>query len=387
MTRRPAGVVLSAVILGLAALLQLLMAAVTLFSAIAIGRHSDITLTAPGVTPPPPGFLAAAIALMACFYLVLAVWAIATLAGLLRMKPWARISIMIIGGGLAFVGLMSALSCFAAPMLLQTAPMPPGTNPAVLHGVFLIVAVFSLLIAALGVAWIIYFALRRTREAFSPPPQVVAAAPPAFPAPLTHAHKLDFSVAEPLEVAPTLEQPPPAAYAQTWSQTTAPILQSAPPKRPVSITVLAILFLICGVCALPSLALPFPLFFFGVVLSGWPAHLILLVFAVWMSITGIGLLKLQKPAWFMAVVYCVIGILNTLTMVLPTGRLRMSQYLETLSHTASMGMTTPQPIDIFAPRFFNLLILPGILFGVAMILLVLVLLWRARWAFEPAPKP
>ena len=376
MTRRPVGVILSAIVLGLAAAFLLLMGAVTLFSLMMMG-HLPPTPTAPGVPPPSMIFVKVSIALVSCCYLALAGWAIATLVGLVRMRPWARISIIVIGSGLAAMGLMFALVSAALPTMMSSMPMPPNGNPAMLRAVFLGMAVVSLLVATVGVTWIVYFALRSTREAFVNPTAPAPVSPRV--AATNQAHSLDFSYAQPIEpeviivddLAPLIVVP-----------------QATAPKRPVSITVLAILLLIGTASTLPSFLLPLPIFFFGHVFSGWPAHVAMLVLAVWTALAGIGLLKLNKAAWFLAVAYGGVGILNTLTMVFPSGRLRMSEYLASLSHTMAMGAPLgAPPINLFDPPVYTLIFLPGLVLGCALILFGIILLWRARWAFEAKAAP
>jgi len=377
--KRPIGVVLSAIALGLISLFLLISAMGTVFSAAVVG-HMPPTATAPSVPPPPPALMMAVMATIGCGYLLLAAWAISTLVGLVRMKSWARISIMIIGGGLTFIGLIGALSTAALPVILQSTPMPPNANPAMLHIMFAVMAISSLLIATLGIFWLVYFALRRTREAFAlASTQPAIASSPALPTYVSYSttSPLDFSVAQPMEPLQPLEPAQPFIPAETY------IPPPTAPKRPISITILAIFFLIGAFCALINLATPFPLFFFGVLLSGWPAHLIVLVLVLWTGVTGTGLLKLQKPAWFMAIAYCALGILNTLVMLLPTSRQHMAVYMDTLSQ--SMGVP-PSPINIFDSKLFDVLLLPGMLFGVLLIVFVIILLWRARSAFEPPPQ-
>jgi hypothetical protein len=378
MTRRPAGVILSAVILGLAALFLVLLAAVTTLS-IAFMHHPPSANAAIALsTPPPPAFFTV-IALMATlFYLALAVWAIATLVGLLRMKPWSRISIMIIGGGLAAIGLFSALISFAMPTLMATAPMPANADPAMLHAVFAGMAIVCLLIAALGIAWLVYFALRSTREAFRPIPLLPP--DPNAPIPLPHAHTLSFYEAQPMTSAP----PPISAEPQNfYTEGGKPVPQPIPVrKRPVSITILAVLFFLTATCSIPSLFLGFPLLLCGILLSGWPAHIAVFSLILWTGLTGGGLLGLKKPAWIAAMAYCIFGLINGVLMALPSGRLRMSQYMQDLQSRTSMGM--PQPsFDIWNGPLFNLIVVPGMIFGAAIVIFAMVLLWRARWAFEP----
>ena len=375
MTRRPTGVILSSFVLGLGAAFLLLMGAATLFSLLMMG-HLPPTPTAPGVPPPSMIFVKVSIALVSCSYLALAGWAIATMVALIGMKPWARISMLVIGSGLAAMGVMFALVSFALPAMMSSMPMPPNGNPAMLRTVLLGMAVVSLLVAALGVTWIVYFALRSTREAFANPTAPGSVSPRV--AATNRAHSLDFSYAQPIE--PEVVVIDEIAQPRIIPQPTAP-------KRPVSITVLAVLFLIGTASTLPSFLLPLPIFFLGHVFSGWPAHLAMLILAVWTALAGIGLLKLNKAAWFLAVAYGVVGILNTLTMVFPSGRLRMSEYLVSLTHTMSMGMPAPAPINIFDPPLYNLIFLPGLILGCALILFAIVLLWRARWAFEAKAVP
>jgi hypothetical protein len=53
------------------------------------------------------------------FYAILATWAILTVIGILRLRPWARYSILIIGGGLAGIGtLHPAMPTFGAFCLI-----------------------------------------------------------------------------------------------------------------------------------------------------------------------------------------------------------------------------------------------------------------------------
>ena len=376
MTRRPVGVILSAIVLGLAAAFLLLMGAVTFVSLLMIG-HMPPTPTAPGVPPPSMVLVKVSITLVSCSYLALAGWAIATLVGLIRMRPWARISMIVIGSGLAAIGVMFALVSFALPAMMSSMPMPPNGSPVMLRAILLGMAVVSLLVAALGVTWVVYFALRSTREAFANPTAPLPVSPRVSAT--NRAHSLDFSYAQPIE---------PEAVVVDDVAPLIVIPQATAPKRPVSITVLAVLFLIGTVSTLPSFLLPLPIFFFGHVFSGWPAHVAMLVLAVWTALAGIGLLKLNKAAWFLAVAYGVVGILNTLTMVFPSGRLRMSEYLASLSHTMAMGAPLgAPPINLFDPPVYTLIFLPGLVLGCSLILFAIVLLWRARWAFESGAVP
>jgi hypothetical protein len=109
--KRPFGLLLATIVLGLLALGQLLMA--TLMAIVtAAGRHVTPATAAVDVPAAQPFILFFGIGL-SLFLAVLAVWAIFTIVGLLRLRNWARISVLIIGGCLAFFGCVSALGMIA----------------------------------------------------------------------------------------------------------------------------------------------------------------------------------------------------------------------------------------------------------------------------------
>lgn len=156
-------------------------------------------------------------------------------------------------------------------------------------------------------------------------------------------------------------------------------LQPVVPARPVSITIIAVLLLLgLGVTLIATL-LPFPAFLFGVILSGWTSHVMYLVFACLSGVAGIGLLKLQKPAWVLTFALYVVGLLNVVSLLLPNVRQRLLDYQQILAHT--MGM--PTPVFSPGPAFMNFSLLLGVAFDVLILATLMVLLWRARWAFEP----
>jgi len=251
-------------------------------------------------------------------------------------------------------------------------PMPPTTNPAMLRGAFLFMAIVWLLITAIGIGWLVYFALRRTREAFAQAtlqrglPTSGITAYPAPSSPMT-----DFTVARPM-----VYEPPPLPT-ETYLPPIPP--QPAAPARPTSITIIAVLMFIGAVTTLLMTLLPIPAFFFGVVLPGWTGRVLYLVFACVSGFAGVGLLRLQKPAWVLTFAFYGLGLLNVLSMALPGVRQRMLNYQQSLSHTMRGGMPTP----VFGQNIMNFILLSSMIFDVFLIVFLMVLLWRARWAFEP----
>jgi hypothetical protein len=364
-----------------------LMAGISVLGTV-MARHMPVTVEAPGMAS-QPGFLLGFMIFAILFYLALAAWAIATVVGLFRMRSWARISIMIIGGGLAAIGLFSTLMSMAMPHIMKSMPPTPGADPTMMRIVFIVFAVIWLLIAAIGLWWLVYFALRNTREAFAQAKDqqglpttgtgMAAAYPaPAYPPPTSPL--TDFTVARPLPHEPL--QAPLIVPAEMYPQpVSAAPLRPAASSRPVSITIIAVLlFLGLGMTLIAAL-LPFPVFLFGVILPGWTSHVTYLVLACLSGFAGVGLLKLQKPAWVLTFALYVVGLLNVLTMLLPSARQRLLDYQQMLSH--KMGM----PSTVFSqnPAFMNISLSLSMAFDVLVIATLMVLLWRARGAFEPEP--
>lgn len=427
MQQRPPGIVLSALALGLLASFFLLL-----------------TLLLSG-TPLPASSDAAPAALLSAFrvgltfvYIALAGWSIATLVGLLRMCSWARVSTMLIAGLLAGLGLLFALampvmqSIFAA----GSAPLPPNVSPALLHRILNVMAAVSLVVTGLGVLWVVYLAQRRTREAFartaaqaaspaaprpgaqpyavqppyssSPPPPSGARFPRTAAAlrpvdPLT-----DFTVARPLHTAnpPAIPlhnpqgafdppEPLPASYEaggqpsaslpnQAWPTQPAGPLPAVRSRRPISVTVLAIFALVAAFFALFEVVSPLPIFLFGMIVSGWPVHVYGVVWAAALAIAGLGMLRLQRPAWLLSFALLGVGVLHFLVLLLPSARAHYIRYMQTLQQPS--GGLSPQSLP---PGMVALSIDMGMFFGLAIIALAGTLLWRAREAFpaEPGATP
>lgn len=383
MNQRPTGVVLAAIVLGFVSLALLVFAAIFGFTAAFAGNiHPDAQV--PGA--PPTNVLAAMMAAFALIMVALAAWGIATVVGLLRMRSWARISIMVIGGLLAALSLMSALSSMAMPTLMKSTPMPPNAHidPEHLRMVFMVVAIFWLIVAAIGIWWLVYFALRRTRECFLlarpeiPPGAIAMNSARSAPGPMT-----DFSVAQPLAPGDLPEEHPhPIVVATPGENAIVPAHPTGPARRPVSMTVIAVLLLIGAVCALADLAIPVPLFFFGITVTGRAAHMTLVVLALFDLAAGIGLLRLQLWGWWLAFTMCALGLVNSLGFLLPSYRARFFDYMQAVHQSLPMGGT-----PVFDSHGTALLNGIGVAFGGFVCLILLALLLRAHWAYAGKPNP
>ena len=119
--KRPFGVVFSAVLLLLGSLLQLPMALLMAFSGVLLRKQ----IVSGGASLPLPTWIPAYMYALCGFFIALAVWGILTSVGLFRLRRWARYSILIIGGALTLIGLISLLVTLVmlfVPMNLASGP-------------------------------------------------------------------------------------------------------------------------------------------------------------------------------------------------------------------------------------------------------------------------
>ena len=120
--KRPIGLILSAIVLSLAALFFILTAAFMVFVGIFADHHPNIATT-PALTPHFFIYLMLAVAM---FYAALATWATLTVIGILRLRSGARYSILIIGGIIAVFSLFAGIGTVVSRTL---APRPSPNSP------------------------------------------------------------------------------------------------------------------------------------------------------------------------------------------------------------------------------------------------------------------
>ena len=383
MHRRPSGVTISAVILGIISFCLFLSGVFDITVAFLFAHNPQIALSAPGEQPPPPHLLSFMLGFIALMTLACAAWGLSTFVGLLRMSRWARISIMIIGGCVTAFSLLQLFGCVIAQITMKGFVPPPnysgsatlvGPDQNAIQAFFFIGEAMCLCVAAIGIWWIVYFALRRTREAFmrvalTPALSSTAQLNPATPI-------TDFTVAHPIDPVPA---------------TGLPVAETAPVavvrERPISMTIVAILMLFAALSMLACCLVPFPLFFFGMKFGGWSGHVLLIAMAALYGVAGFGLLKRMHLGWLLAVGVQLVGLLNLLTMFSPPIRNHWLTYMrETMASTQSMMPTVPggtqASAQMLQQKMMSAVMVPSLMLGVVYVLVILVLLWRARWAYK-----
>jgi hypothetical protein len=382
MQRRPSGVTFSAVVLGVIDLFLLFSGLVNVILAFLFARNPGFLPTAPNQPAPPAHLMVAFMGFAALTTLICATWGISTFFGLLRMKNWARISIMIIGGCLTALALIQLFGCIIAQVSMKNLIVPPNagsanllaTNPDALQGAFLFIDTFCLAVAAVGIWWLVYFARRKTRDAFELVPVEAKLSSTAQLNPGTPI--TDFSLAQPIAQPMEVAQP----------ATVIPVVEVVPAERarPISMTIVAVLLFLSALSMLFCCLLPFPLFFFGIEMSGWSAHIVLLSMAALYVLAGYGLLQRMHFGWVLAVGIQILALLNVLTMLSPPVRERWIAY--TRSMAATMMPASPStamlPTQMLQQNMMREMMIPSLVLGAVFVLFLLVLLWRARWAYK-----
>jgi hypothetical protein len=287
--------------------------------------------------PFPPSFLPMLFFMTSLMTTAIAVWLIMTLIGLVRLRSWARYSVLVIAGLMAAFGGLLMVSSFAMPFLMSAMPVAPGQTPVdphMMHGIFFVTGAIYGLVAALGVALLVYFNLAKTRAVF-------------------------------LQNAPVDAVPPNTITGK---------------PRPTAITIIAWIYMVSGPFCLLYLLLPFPMFLFGFVLYGAAARLVYLVLGLLTFAIGYGLYRLHNGARLAVLGLFALCPLQAIVLCTPWGRGQFHVYMDAFeAHMyggqpmAANPFMSPGPII-----FFSLL-------GMAVYGFVLWLLQRYRDAFVAGP--
>jgi hypothetical protein len=250
-------------------------------------------------------------------------WGLAAGIGLINLKQWARISMLVFASILVFVSLPAAVILAVIPFPTVNDPNIPSNFMSIMHiGMALFYATF----AALGGFWLYFFNKESVKAQFQAKQPVVESSAPQSP------------LGTPIVVS-------------TASQR----------ARPVSITIIG-WFMIIGSVFVP-LSLLFdsaffpgvqiPVYFLGLYFSGRSAYV---VFVVWMAAqmaAGVGLLKLKHWGLFAAIGLQCLTVVNLALLIgIPGSRARFQQIMNTVM--ASMNPRFPHPNPFVFPVWIGL---------------------------------
>jgi hypothetical protein len=285
------------------------------------------------------------------FYLLPAAWGIATAIALWRLKNWARISIIIFSVLLICMGGFSGLTTLVLPF--PTAPNNP-LDPSVVTSIRLAMGTFFLALLGIGIWWLVFFTRSKVKIQFAQPISLAS----GQGAPLQSTEQMPFALVG--------------------------VTNARKPGRPLSITIIAWLLLVGSLFIPLTLAMHGPVILFLKIVTGWPAAVICVLFAVVQLSVGIGLLRLKPIARAAAIVYFVFGALNSGTFFLAPGAharvLAIMEWERSKFHW--MGTFQSQLSFQTDPTPFAVL---GSMTGLVMIAVQIYFLTTRKLAFEKTP--
>lgn len=317
------------------------------------------TMLMPGVqtvrgAPPMPPEVRTMSAVILLFLLGLSVSGIFVGSGIIRRRNWARITILVWAGFMAFVSLSAvafSFVIFSAMPAMQLPNVNPADTGRFLHVVNLFVAIFYGIPAAVGIWWIVLFTRKRVAAAFTNPLQPVAVMDPSgFPR---------------LSAAPGVPG-------------------QKRPACPLPLAILAGLFIFSAgftvILAVVPMPYSFPFYFFGHVYFGLPAKTFLGLLSIAMAITSIGVLKLK--AWAIHALLVVQGIFfvnGLLAMMSATFRVAVEEAMEKASGQYP-GFPGGNPF--LSVNYLRPMMIFGLIFGAVIIGLLVFL--RTRFLEQAA---
>lgn len=330
--KRPLGVILSAVLLLLGSLFELLLA----FGMVLAGVYLHKQIGSGGLpeapaTALPPAWMPAFLYGICAFFVALAVWGIVTAVGLFRLRRWARYSVLVIGGGLALVGLVSLLMMLA--MMAVPIPAASGLDASQAHTaqamariVFGVIAVFYGILCAIGASWLVYFNREKTR----------------------------------------------AAFAGTLGE----VVES---QRPFLISVIAVLSMIGAGGCLLMVFVPIPLPIFGLIVHGWGKAALFVAIAAVEAGVGIGLWRMEEWGRLLALGWMALSAIHVgVYIVFPSLMLRNTAAMQQIMNPMQTQQTPPLDPILYDVSFgFSLLFVLAIM-GV-------LIHYRAAFGYRSAP--
>jgi hypothetical protein len=195
----------------------------------------------------------------------MAAWGITSAVGLLKLREWARISMLVFSALMAFVSIVSALMAVAIPP-----PQQPGLTSAETRVIFLETGVFYFLLFLLGAFWLYFFCRASVKQQFA---------------------------------------------AGLQSSLDAPDMQ-----KPISIILIAWFLATTGPTTLFFIPFHLPTMFLGRVLSGVPATILYVVSGLITFVLGLGMLRWKPWARTVAAWYFLFWFVHGMAEVLLPGR-------------------------------------------------------------------
>jgi hypothetical protein len=189
----------------------------------------------------------------------LAAWGITTAVGLFRLRGWARWSAIVFSG-------LLAMFCDSSALMIAIIQFPTsqGISPGLMAGIKVVAACFYAVLALLGAFWLYYFHTAGVRAQFGAGTE-------------------------------------------------------GPRGRPLSLWIIGFFLIMSGLFCLGAVFFSFPAMVFGLLLRGWTARLLFLVFAASQCWLGVELLRLRPLSRVLAIGFFACCVASTLLSVLRPG--------------------------------------------------------------------
>jgi hypothetical protein len=295
---RPVGVILAAILLGLLGCLGLFssfsMLAVAMF-----GRSGQMG-------PLPPGAVGVEL-VMGVFLLLTSALCVLVAIGLFQVKRWARVGTLVLSGLMVVSLGLSAIGCvafaFSSPLMNSPAAANAPITPEMMRSAFLVMGFIFLVLALVGVWWLVYFNRKSVRDLFATEGLVTAP-------------EHDGNIAD--------SDLRPAVRHRSLTE--------------ILLICLGIVYLLGALNGPVVAAVHLPLFFFGMIFRGVTAASLAVAFSLLSALVGVGLLRRMKLAWFGAVIFQVVGVLSGVMLFLPSTRAAMAVYQQELQQRMSAWM-------------------------------------------------
>jgi hypothetical protein len=336
---RSAGVTVSAVVVIVGSAFTILSGAVMLIGALFVSKFSP--------TASVPANMGLIVVVEAVMFFGFGGWGLASGIGLIGLRRWARISVLVFAGLLVLCSLPAAVMMAVIPLpAINDANVPANFASIMRVGMALFYAAF----AALGGLWLYFFNKERVKSQFQ-------------------------------SRRPTTET---SAAQLPWGT---PLAASGARHRgrPVSVTIIG-WFMIVGSVLAPLILLfdsavfsgvQMPVYFLGLYFSGRSAYIVLAVWLAAQMAAGVGLLKLKNWALFTAIgLQCLAAVNLAMLITIPESRTRFQQIMDTMM--ASMNPHIPHTTPFAFPVWI------GLASSIPVVFVVLWFLITRRQAFASA---
>jgi hypothetical protein len=287
--------------------------------AIAFSLMALYLLPLPATAPVMPSYVKSIGTVSMLIFLGIAVFGVFTGIGLIRLRNWARISVLIFSGLTVFFGGGALFFLLATPFPVN--PTGPPVDPGALKAIVLLVYGLPVLIC---IWWLALFNLKGTKAQFA---------------------------GRPSETSPGISQP------------ACPL--------PVQIIAVFFLFSLLSVIVIPLLRLPIPVVMFGHALYGLAGKTLFVLTGIFLGIGAIGLLKLKK--WSYPLVLGIQGfwlLSGAVSVFSPTFPGLMQEMLSQMHFPENV----PFPYSMRQFQFFSSF---GLLFSV--LIIAILLFYRRRF--------